>query len=201
MKRLILAALASILGPALSMAQATVIGFDDVTIDTGTDSITPIPAGYDSLDWNNLYTASSDAYPGTGYAAGVTSSDYAAFNGYGAPAIITASAPFSLISGNFTAAYDTSDSLEVDGYLNGNEVYTTTFNIGDAGPTTETLNFDGVDTVVFTNADSTESFVADDLAVSVPEPASLGLVGLATMAFLRRRRQTLPALPPDPIEA
>ncbi len=190
MKTLLLAAFVMIWVPALAIAQTTVIGFDDLTTETGTNSITPVPAGYNGLNWSNFYTVSSDAYPGTGYANAATSNQYAAFNGYGAPAIITASAAFSLISGNFTAAYDTSDSLEVDGYLNGNEVYTTTFNIGDGAPAAESLNFDGVDTVVFTNTDSTESFVVDDLSVTgVPEPTSMGLLSVSAVALLRRRRQ------------
>jgi hypothetical protein len=193
MKKHILTILTLAWLPAIGLAQTTVIGFDDITANTGTASITPVPAGYNEFNWDNFYVVSSDAYPGTGYANGVTSGNYAAFNGYGAPAAIVGDAPFSLVSGNFTAAYDASDSLEVDGYLDGNLVDTTTFDINDVSPTPQTLDFNNVDTVVFTNADSSESFVADDLTVSVPEPGSISLLGTGLPLLLRRRRGT-PAL-------
>jgi hypothetical protein len=184
------------------VATPLTITFDDLTTQTGISSITGIPNGYQGLDWYNFYAAASDAYPGSTFSNGVVSGDYAALDGYGqTPATISSDIPFTFDSADLTDQWDPSDTVEVQGYLAGNPVFDTTINItsdAPSGPTDFTaIDPTPVDTVNFTITGDplNDNFVLDNLAVTfVPEPASLGLVGIAALALLRRRPRTIEAV-------
>jgi hypothetical protein len=180
---------------ALAKASPTTITFDDLTTNTGTSSISGIPNGYQNLDWYNFYVAASDAYPGSNFASGIVSGDYAAIDGYGTTPSTITGGPFLLDSADLTSAWDTTDTVEVQGYLAGNPVFDTTVNLGPTASLTDFSSIDTtpVDTVNFTITGDpvNDNFAVDNLTVTeVPEPASMGVIGLASAAFLFRRRRS-----------
>jgi hypothetical protein len=178
----------------LAQAAPTIITFDDLTTNTGVGSIEGIPDGYQNLNWYNLYVAASDAYPGSNFPAGVVSGNYAAIDGYGTtPSTITGT-PFLLDSAALTSAWDTSDTVEVQGYLAGNPVFDTTLPISSTASLTDFSAIDPtpIDTlnVIVTGDPVNDNFVLDDLTItSVPEPAgvAIGVLSLAGLLSHRRR--------------
>ncbi len=196
MNRLVLVGLA--LGCLLTLggapARADIITFNDMP-NAGLG--TPISDGYHGLSWSNFYVLDSTQNQPSGYLNGATSPTNVAYNGWGAPAVISSTTLFDLNGGYFTGAWNDGLNVQATGYTNGVVTYDKTFTVDSTGPTFEALNFLGVDTVVFTSSGgkpvgfdgSGTQFVLDDLAInggvgvqSLPEPTSLALFGIGTAA-------------------
>lgn len=209
MKTLNKALAAGILCSSAFTAQAAVqvINFDDVTT---SPSATIIPDGYSNFDWDNsangIYVADgAAAYPGSGYENGVISGNYVAFSGYdtspyrvdwlGAGAI-------DFIGTYFTSAWSSSQTLSFEGWLNGNQVYTSTdYTINNINPTLIALGWSGIDSLVIHNRannlsdDSRLHWAMDDFVFNnvsaVPEPSTYALMlgGLGLVGFMASRRR------------
>lgn len=193
----LLAPVVLLAGLSAADAAPTVIGFDDLTTQTGINSIAGIPNGYQGLNWYNFYVAASDAYPGSNFSSAIVSGDYAAIDGYGTTPSTITGGPFLLDSAQLTSAWDSSDTLDVQGYLAGNLVFDTTVILGASADLTDFTSIDPtpIDTLNFTVTGDpiNDNFALDNLTItSVPEPTSLGaaVIGLA-MFFWRKRRPAI----------
>jgi hypothetical protein len=177
----------------------TIINFDDLTSKTGIDSIEGIPNGYQGLDWYNVYVAASDAYPTSNFPSAVVSGDYAAIDGYGTTESTITGGPFLLDSAYLTAVWDPSDTVDVQGYLDGNLVFDTTVDPGSSASLTDFTSIDPtpIDTLDFTITGDpiNDNFAVDNLAVTfVPEPgAALALLPVCAGLLLARRRPPVTA--------
>jgi PEP-CTERM motif len=209
------------------------VGFSAVVANAGVQTLTfdtptlpepgngaPIPAAYGNLAWSNFYylngnTFNTDFGP-SGYKTGIVSPNNVAYNGSGADAAISSSTAFDLVSGYFTAAFNTGLPVTVTGYHGASVVGSVTFTLNlspSAAPVLETFNFDNVTRVVFSSkgcgtspgcvpygpysdTGQGQQFVLDNLTISgaptyTPEPASLMLLatgGLAAFQGWRKRR-------------
>lgn len=195
-----------VLGLALSApaARAAVLDFEDAA---GWTTVL-VPNGYGGLNWDNFRAASkSDAYPGGGFDHGTVSGQYAAFNGYGQPATVTAPAgqQFDFTGGYLTAGWNTGLQVQVDGWHEGTLLYTQTVTVDTTAATWFAFNYPGIDTLAFTSFGGVDAnpndhgdgpqFALDDFTFAgpqplqtSPEPASLCLLLLGAVQLLRRRR-------------
>jgi hypothetical protein len=189
-----------------SLMSAQTITFDDLNPSTLPGATVPyeapIPNGYASLQWNNVWVLdvpqNLQADPGaTGYKNGLVSGNNVAFNDRGNPASISGGA-FNLNSAYLTAAWNNGLQVEVQGFVGTTLTYDNTYTLNATGSSLITFNYFDVDDVDFISSGGTSAgylgkgtqFAMDDLAISaVPEPASLtfaGLGGLASLLAFRR---------------
>ena len=157
-------------------ACAETLGFDDLSGDGSA-----VPSGYNGFDFNNFdYINSGFAsltYGANGYTNGTVSRPVSLFNGFGTAASITSAdgATFSLDNLELGAAWNNGLLVTVTGYAAGVLLDTAAFTVNETGPTLETLNFTGVDTVDFVSVGGTPAtsaasggteFVLDNLTVN-----------------------------------
>lgn len=195
-------------GGFMSVAHAETLGFDDIAAPGNNSAV--VLGTYHGFTFNNF-----DALDGTtfengvnnGYTNGVVSPDNVIFNGWGAPASFssTDASTFTLNSMYLTAAWNNGLQITVTGYDGGTLLDTATFTVNESGPTLETLNWSGVNTIEFVSRGGTPvpgvigmgtQFALDNLTVSsvasTPEPCSLLLLGTSLLGGLGigRRRLT-----------
>jgi len=147
--------------------------FDDLS---GTQ--VPMPAVYDNLTWSNFYYLDGLTYGlPSGYSAGVLSGDNVVYNAYGAPAVISSSVPFDLLSAGLTAAWEDNLQLAVKGWTTTNLTYDTAYTLNATNPTQVVFNYLGVTSVEFISSGGTprpgyagtgENFVMDNVGVFFP---------------------------------
>lgn len=172
-----------------SNAQLTLINFDE--FDTSSGRVR-IPNGYNGLNWSNFFAFHQVGSQANGFVTGVISPLNDAFNGGGVPADISSTAPFSLESGYFTAAYNNGLSLEVQGYNGNTLLYDQTYTLNVAGPSYIVFNFSDITDAHFISSGGVEVglgsgyyFAVDNLTIApVPEPSTLGLAGLSCLSLL-----------------
>jgi len=209
----LMAAIAAVL--LASSAHATVLTFDDVSVQNGAW----LPTGYGGLSWSNLAIATRFSYRdvnttgmGTdvGYYTGVVSGADTVFNSAGLLARISSDTDFDFEGAFFTSAWSDKNMLTAKGYSNGKLLYTKTLAINTKAPTWFAANFSDIDELTLTT--SRWQFAMDNLTFDfqplstpqpavmaemhpapVPEPASLLLVGagLLCVGLARKRRERL----------
>lgn len=181
----------------------TTITFDDINTNGG--CCTPIPNGYNGLNWNNFFAldATASPYSMEGYGAGLVSPPNVAFNGGGSPASITSGANFTLTSGYFTGAWNDGLNITITGLENGTPLFNETIVVNSTSPTLETFNWAGINEVDFNSFGGTpnpnyipfgsgEQFVLDNLTINggapgVPEPGTLVLFGTGLLGIAGRK--------------
>ena len=166
---------------------ADVLSFDDVTTSTIGDSI---PSGYGGFDWSNMSVLHKDLHAGSGYENGTVSGDYVAFNNDGTAASVS-DGNFSFTGAYLTAAWNTGLSVNLKGYSSGSLIYDQTVVVDTDAPTWFNFNFNNIDNLVFESfggVGGAGHFVMDDFTYVIPEPASLGLIGLVTGGLFFTRR-------------
>lgn len=138
----------------ITAAKAETIGFDDLPDPSGDpQGVGLVPSTYHNLQWNNAYYIKpSVAFMASGYGTGMMSSPHVGFNGFGAPADITALAMtgslFDFTSGYFTGAFNDGMTVTLTGIQADSTVLVTNFIVNTTGPTFVSLNW--TDLVSFT---------------------------------------------------
>jgi hypothetical protein len=187
-----------------SSAGAVTINFDD--LGNGA-SISP---GYNGFSWSNFFALNAVQFANdgpSGYTNGNVSPSNVAYNGFANPASFYASNQandFTLNSFYLTGAWNNGLSVLVQAFDNGNLVNSTTLIVSTLSPTLFTLNWSGIDSVLFTSFGGISAgyrgagahFALDNLTVNgavsaVPVPAALPLLltGLGGLVALGRRRR------------
>lgn len=174
------------------------LGFDDLP---GTEN--PIPNGYKGLTWSNYFWYLDGVNYGgnpSGYQNGVVSPNNVAFNAYEEPVSMSAAAPWYVLDGYVTAAWNDNLEISIVGSLAGNPVISGDFFIGPLGPTYfYATGVVWIDTLTFTTSGGTNHgyggsgthFALDDLQIyQTPEPGTVVLMGIGLLAlgFVRRRK-------------
>lgn len=139
----------------ITAAKAETIDFDDLppgTFDPG-QGVGVIPSTYHNLQWSNAYYIDpSIAFMASGYGTGMMSSPHVGFNGFGAPADITAismtGALFDFTEGYFTGAFNDGMTVTLTGVQADSTILVTNFIVNTTGPTHVILNW--TDLVSFT---------------------------------------------------
>jgi len=190
--------IAALLAAAMPAAAATTIDFDDAI----TDPITwHMPTGYGGLQWSSRWGVMSGDYYGdnsSGYANGTVSGEYVAFNSMGMPVEVDSYDPFTLVGAYFTAAWRDGLEINVQGYLDGDLLYSKTFTVDPYGPTWVQFDWGCIDQITFSSSGGTPvgwrlsgtQFAMDNLTIHAPAPGAIILVSLGTglTGWLRRRR-------------
>lgn len=182
--------LSLLLGISSATSFAGVIHFDDLS----GDFTEAIAAGYKGLNWDNMGSIRSDAFPGSGYEAGTVSQTNTAYNRDGGTVAISkaGAGTFHFVGAFFTSAW-VEQELAFEGYQNGQLMYSsaTSFVIDTLAPLWIPLDWAGIDTLIIYNSSGTQ-WAMDDMVV--PEPASLALFGAAATGLMLARRRKRPVL-------
>ena len=138
------------MGFLIQPAAATTITFDDLTDVSGGFGGTPIPNGYQGLNWTNwnvLNTTDFTANVGAnGAQAGTVSPPNVAYDVFGDLAIFSNN-PFTFNSVDMTAIWRDNLQVTVTGKLGGVTQFSTTLTLSATAPALETFNWANIDEV------------------------------------------------------
>ena len=193
--------IAFLVAPATGNAQS-VLAFDDLPtpqVTPGLNYATNIPNGYGSLQWNNFGVLDGSIRPANeGYHAGMVSPNNVALNVGGNPASISvAGGSFDLNSAYLTLGLnlDTALIIRVQGFVATTVLYDNNYTVYRTAPTLINFDYVGVDRVTFISSPQ-QQFAMDNLAVTIPEPSTIGLLILCAVlggvnsSIKRRNKET-----------
>jgi len=189
MKKLVFVCLLTLIGNL----EASVLMFDDITSDV--NDFGPIPDGYGGFDWTLDGVIHKDYFVSSGYGNGVVSGDYVTQAG-DVGSNITGS-EFTFNGAYFTAAWNNGLEMNIEGYNNGNLLYSDDFTIDTYSPTWISFDWVGIDELKFATSGginaglgySGPNWAMDDFTYNnpIPEPATLSLLALGGLVLRRRR--------------
>jgi hypothetical protein len=179
--------LISIAGAFQASAAQQILTFDD--------------GNYGGLQWNDFGFADGSLYwAGSGFRNGIVSPNNVAYTYNGGTATLSGSRPFDLLSGYFTGAWKDGLQMEVKGFVGTVLTYDNTYTVSTANSTFITLNYSGVDEVVFSSSGGSlnpaffgyinppaDVVVMDNLTIApspIPEPCPLSLLAFSAMAMI-----------------
>jgi hypothetical protein len=179
--------------------EAQTITFDELGNDGS--SGTPIPDGYEGLDWTNFDVLNTPDYTvnfgPNGYANGTVSNPNIAYNNFGNPASFgNSSTSFNFGSADFTAAWRDGLTINAKGLNQGVVIDNTTFTVDTSEPTLEVFDWTGVDTVEITSSGgtphgyvgNTEQVAIDNISLVVPEPGTWAILAMGCALLFAFRR-------------
>lgn len=203
---LILSLLLSLGLTTAAQTQAAVITFDDLPA----TELDAVPENYQGFIWGesfftNVSYIHKDTIPDSGYANGVVSGDYAAFNFLATTSLIKTSGgeQFDFNGAYFTAAWNEGLNIEVTGFLDNLALFTQTIMVGTQQAQWFDFNFLGINTlslrawggIAQDGSLGNDFYVMDNFtineAVAVSESSSLALLllGLAGVVLGRRAQK------------
>ena len=202
-KSLLLSMLLSLGISSAICTQAAVITFDDLPA----TEIDAIPDGYQGFNWGaasmaNVSYFHQNVMPDTGFANGVVSGDYAAFNFLATTSTINTSSgeQFDFNGSYLTAGWNDGLNIEVTGFLNNALLFTQTVVVNTSAAQWFDFNFLGINSLSLrawggTSIDGTQGndfFVMDNFTINeptaVPESSSLILLLLGVAGILLGRK-------------
>ena len=169
-------------------ANAVVLGFDDITSGF---TFTNVPTNYAGLSWQNFGVANKAIYKGTGYEHGAVSGAYTAYNGSGYASTISAlEDTFSFDGAWFTSAWLETNTLTIEGFVDDDDIADYTFSVvlSKTSPLFVDVSWSGLQRLRFSS--NNNPFAMDNLRINeVPEPLTLGLVGMGLLGIAGARRR------------
>lgn len=155
------------LGNASTAKDTFVLTFEGIA----GEEIAFVPDGYGQLAWSDSFCLySPPPKDDNGYAKGMISPDYVAYNGSGNPVDVSGD-PFDLVGAHMTAAWQDSLSIAITGYRSNKRVYSQTVTVNRHSPTWIALGYEAVERVEFTPVPLTGlgyQFVMDDMVIERP---------------------------------
>lgn len=191
-------------------ADAATLDFESVGVD---GSQTAIPAGYGGFSWTNFFTLDGEEEygdePGNGYINGTASGDFISFNGHGDAASLSRDTNFNFIGATFAGAWYDGLNVDIAGFRDGVQVYSTTFSVSTGFYSNLFLNWLDIDELTFASYGGTtifnplhnHQFVMDNfqfskvVATPIPPAFLLMATALAGLGVAGWRRRNLPELP------
>ena len=182
---------------------AAVITFDDLP---ATD-LDAIPENHQGFNWGdsfftNINYVHKNTFPDSGYATGVVSGEYAAFNPFATVSTIktTGGEIFDFNGAYFTSAWKDNTNLKVTGFLNDVALFTQTVIINTSAAQWFDFNFMGINSLElnvwnYEPNDGNDYYVMDNftvneaIAVSESSTIALLLLGITGILFGRKFKQ------------
>ena len=180
--------------------QAAVITFDDLPA----TELDAVPENYQGFNWGDSFFTNvayihKNTIPDSGYATGVVSGEYAAFNNFSTTSTIktTDGGLFDFNGAYFTSAWKDNTHLTVTGFLNNAALFTQTVIINTSAAQWFDFNFTGINSLQlnvwnYTPNDGNDFYVMDNFtvneAIAVSESSSIALLllGIAGILFGRK---------------
>jgi hypothetical protein len=195
---LFLSVLAIFLTLALAQpSSAEVLYFDDLP-----GGGVEVPNGYGGFNWNSATQVGSieQSYygSGNGYYTGAVSGDKTVYNFFGdSPTNIdwASTGAFDYTGAYWTAAWDDTQTLSFNGFLNDNLLYSSiNYQINENVPVWIELNWAGITRLQIINSDNQwvmDNFTFNELGTNpVPEPSTVLLLGIGLIGMAGIGRKT-----------